>query len=161
MQHIAVEAAQVVSPNDPDWEKTATGRLYSYKYGFGKVDAYQYVTTAMDWSLVKPQAWLDVPPVRLNNGMMDEDEVMSGGDLIVPGGISSSLTITTEMMNANNFEALEHVTVRVWIAHDRRGDVEVELVSPNGIKSVLAARRDRDIAATGFPGWRFMSVKHW
>jgi len=37
----------------------------------------------------------------------------------------------------------------------------VELVSPNGIKSMLAAPRAADDANTGFPGWRFMSVKHW
>jgi kexin len=60
-----------------------------------------------------------------------------------------------------NFETLEHVTARVWIDHQRRGDVEVELVSPNGITSVLARQRRFDSANTGFPGWKFMSMKHW
>jgi len=64
-------------------------------------------------------------------------------------------------LKTHNFETLEHVTVRVWINHTRRGDVEVEVVSPNGIKSVLAAVRSFDSATTGFPGWQFMSVKHW
>ena len=30
------------------------------------------------------------------------------------------------------------INIRVWINHPRRGDVMVELVSPNGVKSVLA-----------------------
>jgi len=64
-------------------------------------------------------------------------------------------------LELNNFEVLEHVTVRVWITHDRRGDVEVEVTSPKGITSVLAARRRLDADKNGFPGWRFMSVKHW
>ncbi|EIN07045.1 hypothetical protein PUNSTDRAFT_70782 [Punctularia strigosozonata HHB-11173 SS5] len=161
LQHLAVATAAIVSPDDPDWEVTSTGRLYSYKYGFGKMDAYRYVTAAMNWTPVKPQAWLEVPPLRMNNGTMDEGKRMSGGASIPLGGITSSTTITADMMKSNNLEALEHVTVRVWVAHDRRGDVEVELISPNGVKSVLAATRPRDISDSGFPGWRFMSVKHW
>jgi len=39
--------------------------------------------------------------------------------------------------------------------------VEVELLSPKGIKSVLAARRRYDQDDKGFPGWRFMTLKHW
>jgi len=57
-------------------------------------------------------------------------------------------------LELNNFEVLEHVTVRVWITHDRRGDVEVEVTSPKGITSVLAARRRLDADKNGFPGWR-------
>ena len=37
----------------------------------------------------------------------------------------------------------------------------VDLVSHNGIKSVLAETRVDDEAKTGFPGWRFMTIKHW
>jgi len=86
---------------------------------------------------------------------------MSGGLPIVPGGITSTIAIAQGDLELNNFEALEHVTVRVWITHDSRGDVEVEITSPNGITSVLAARRRLDADKDGYPGWRFMSVKHW
>ncbi len=71
------------------------------------------------------------------------------------------MTVTKEMLDSNNLESLEHIDIRVWISHSRRGDVEVELVSPNGITSVLARKRRLDDARTGFPGWRFMTVKHW
>jgi kexin len=65
------------------------------------------------------------------------------------------------MLDDSNLERLEHVTARVWIDHERRGDVEVELLSPSGQLSVLARQRRFDDATTGFAGWKFMSVKHW
>lgn len=116
---------------------------------------------AQQWELVKPQAWVHLPAVQLGGGAMTSSEDMSGGVPIVPGGVSSSISISEDFLKGHNFETLEHVTVRVWIQHSKRGDVEVELVSPNGIKSILAAPRKIDDATSGFPGWRFMSVKHW
>jgi kexin len=161
MQHLSVRTAVHVNPNDPDWEKTAQGRLFSYKYGFGALDAYSFVTAAQNWKLVKPQAWLHAPAVQIANGTMNLQDEMSGGQNITQEGIKSVTTITKEMMKQANLETLEHVTVKVWIQHERRGDVEVELVSPKGIKSILAGKRSKDSEKSGFPGWRFMSVKHW
>jgi kexin len=161
MQHLAVRTAVQIQPDDPDWERTAQGRPFSYKYGFGLLDGYRYVTAAKDWKNVKPQAWLDVPYVQLNNGTMDLDHKMSGGEPVTKAGVTSSVTVSKEMMSGANLESLEHITVRVWIEHSKRGDVEVEIVSPKGIKSILAAPRHSDSAKTGFPGWRFSTIKHW
>ena len=116
---------------------------------------------AQKWELVKPQAWIHLPAIQLSGGAMNANFEMSGGDPIGPGGISSKITVTADTLEEHNFETLEHITVRVWIQHSKRGDVSVELVSPNGIKSILATPRPGDTADTGFPGWRFMSVKHW
>jgi len=140
----------------------ASGQLYSYKYGFGQLNAYAYIQAAQDWQLVKPQAWFHPAAIQLNNGtLLTEDGNMEGGQAVIPGGVTSSFLVTQEMLDAHNFEGLEHVTVRVWISHTKRGDVEVELTSPHGIRSVLAAKRDYDRATSGFRGWRFMSIKHW
>ena len=76
-------------------------------------------------------------------------------------GRSTTEELFKELLEQRNFDKLEHITVKVWITHKRRGDVEVELVSPNGVKSILAARRHGDIADAGYPGWTFMTVKHW
>ena len=92
---------------------------------------------------------------------MNEAKNFTGGQEIVAGGVTSLMTVTKEMMEQNNFEKLEHVNIQIWVDHTRRGAVEVELVSPNGIKSILGKRRGGDEATTGFPGWVFMSVKHW
>ncbi|KAI0064528.1 hypothetical protein BV25DRAFT_1836864 [Artomyces pyxidatus] len=161
MQHLTVRTAQVVNAEDPDWDKTAVGRPFSYKYGYGALNGVEFVTAAQKWKSVKPQTWVEMPAVQIANGTSNFVGEMKGGDLIVPGGLQSKITVTKDDLAKENFEALEHITVRVWISHTKRGDVEVEITSPNGIKSVLAARRRGDFAKTGYPGWRFMSVKHW
>lgn len=160
-QHLAVHTAEVINDDDPDWDTTAAGRRFSYKYGYGRLNGYEFVTAAQQWELVKPQAWVEPPAVQVGDGLSTLNGEMSGGLPIVPGGVTSTIMITQEDLELNNFEVLEHITVRVWITHDRRGDVEVEVVSPNGIKSILAGRRRDDANGDGFPAWRFMSVKHW
>ncbi|KEP46738.1 putative Kex2-endoproteinase of late compartment protein [Rhizoctonia solani 123E] len=163
IQHLCVRTALQINPNDPDWEKTAVGRPYSYKYGYGSIDAWTYVQAAKTWQLVKPQAFLSLPPTILDNANISRAwwGEMSGGQPIPEGGATSEVEVTAQMLRDRNFEKLEHVTIKVWITHGRRGDVEVELVSPKGIKSVLAAQRKYDQDEKGFPGWRFMTLKHW
>lgn len=161
MQHLAVRTSIQVNPDDPDWEMTAAGRPYSYKYGYGALSGVDYVDAAINWQSVKPQAWINLPTIQIANGTMDIFQTMSGGETITQAGVSSSVQVTQDTLQQHNFEKLEHITVTVWIAHSRRGDVEVELVSPNGIKSILAAKRNNDGANTGFPGWTFSTVKHW
>lgn len=151
----------MINLEDPDWEPTAVGRPYSYKYGFGVLDAHKYVTAAQAWKLVKPQAWFQTKTIQLEGGTMNKDQQYSGGQFIGPDGVTSTVSITKQLLVDSNFETLEHVNIKVWINHTARGDVEVELVSPNGIKSILAKKRQLDRASTGFPGWTFMSVKHW
>lgn len=161
IQHLCVRSAQIVNPSDEDWELTASGRPFNNKFGFGKLDALAFVTAAQTWELVKPQAWIEAPHVQLNEGTMDSEGTFTGGKYIEQQGVESTIEITKEMVEENNFETIEHVTIRLWASHDRRGDVEVTLTSPNGIRSVLAEKRKSDIDKSGFPGWRFMSVKHW
>ncbi|KAF8965238.1 peptidase S8/S53 domain-containing protein [Flammula alnicola] len=161
IQHLCVETAGMINEDDPDWEPTANGRKYSYKYGFGVLDGYSYVKAAQSWKLVKPQAWLQTKAIQLNNGTFGSDKKYSGGEFIRSGGLESTMTITKKMLQQNNFESLEHINVRVWIEHTTRGEVEVEIVSPNGIRSVLGGARPGDRDGSGYPGWMFMSVKHW
>jgi kexin len=161
IQYLCIETAKMINPTDPDWERTAVGRLYSYKYGFGVLDAYKFVTAAQKWDLVKPQSWFETEAVQLDGGKMNEAKKYSGGIPIGRDGVSSTIMITKEMLENNNFEKLEHINVQVWIDHTRRGDVEVEVVSPRGIRSVLGKVRPGDEAKTGYPGWVFMSIKHW
>lgn len=143
-----------------------------------------FVEAAEKWQLVKPQTWYDSPAVYLPTTSpadvikrQDEtaddtpssDEEVSNpapvveptGSFITEDGVTSTYEVTQSMLDDANFERLEHVTVRVWIDHQRRGDVEVELTSPNGIISVLCRQRRFDDADSGFPGWKFMSLKHW
>ncbi|KDQ17908.1 hypothetical protein BOTBODRAFT_171611 [Botryobasidium botryosum FD-172 SS1] len=161
IQHLCVQNANQINPEDPDWEHTAVGRPYSYKYGFGVLDAWTYINAVRNWQLVKPQAWLELEPITLADGDVSPDGNMTGGVPIPVGGVSSVVNIDRTHLAARNFEKLEHITVKVWITHTRRGDVEVELVSPRGIRSMLAGKRPYDQDTTGYPGWQFMTLKHW
>lgn len=216
VQHIIINTAIPFNAEDPGWEKTAVGRPFSYKYGYGKMDAGLIVEEAERWDLVKPQAWFDSPAIFLGERQVEQQddrqsrrltrqdesvsedgqtEDASKGDSETPetgddketvpdqttdendpivtdppfvaglpiteNGTESSFEVTQSMLDDFNFEKLEHITCRVWIDHQRRGDVEIELTSPNGIISVLARQRRFDLASTGFQGWKFMSMKHW
>jgi len=151
----------VINPDDDDWDTVAQGRKYSSKFGYGALDGLRYVQAALEWKLVKPQTRLQTKTVQIEGGTMNPVGNYSGGEVIGVGGVSSVLSIKWDMLQDANFEKLEHIVIRVWIDHSRRGDVEVELTSPGGVKSVLAETRKSDNANTGFPGWTFMSVKHW
>ena len=161
IQHLCIETALKINPEDPDWERTASGRSFSYKYGYGVLDAFAFVTAAQKWKLVEPQARLVTNTTQLGGGTMEKKNEYKGGVPISSNGTRDSIKITPEMLLANNLQTLEHIYVRVWINHSRRGDVMVDLLSPNGITSVLADTRADDAATTGFPGWRFMTIKHW
>ncbi|WVO14735.1 hypothetical protein L204_102373 [Cryptococcus depauperatus] len=200
IQHVAVQSVVFFNKDDPDWEKTAVGRQFSYKYGYGKLDAGLFVEAAERWKLVKPQAWYDSPVIYLpttssiktdrasrqeskrkdepTNDVKTRDlnksdskpdletlhpepEEEPTGSFITESGVTSTYEVTQLMLDDANFERLEHVTVRVWIDHQRRGDVEVEVKSPNSVTSVLSRQRRFDEADTGFTGWKFMSLKHW
>ncbi|KAJ3824920.1 peptidase S8/S53 domain-containing protein [Lentinula raphanica] len=165
IQYISRQTAKMINEDDPDWEETSSGRKYSYKYGFGAMDGWNFVQTAKTWKSVGPQAWFFSHSVQLENGEYNASGNFSGGTPIpaTKEGIKSGLDITAEMLSHANLDqnGLEHVQVRVWIQHARRGDVEVEIVSPHGVKSVLGAKRDNDADKNGYPGWVFMTVKHW
>ncbi len=65
------------------------------------------------------------------------------------------------MLQGANLERLEHVTVTMNVKHTRRGDLSVDLVSPDKVTSHLAATRRMDTSAEGYDDWTFMSVVHW
>jgi kexin len=127
---------------------TASGRNYNHKYGFGKLDAWAIVNAARSWPLVNPQTWWASPSSR-------------SGKAITPDGVTATVTVTEDTLKEANFATLEHVTITVHVEHERRGNIEVELDSPKGMKSILARPRRFDDDPNGMPGWVFMSVKHW
>ena len=152
VQHLCVRTAVVVNENDPDWSVTHVGRPFNHKYGYGKLDTWAIVNAAKAWEIVKPQAWWESSSTPASH---------EGPVALTADGVSSEIVVTSDALKAANFEALEHVTVHVDIPHQRRGNIEVELRSPNGVVSSLARPRRFDDAASGLLGWKFMSVKHW
>jgi len=151
LQHLCVETAQIVDESDPDWDVVANGRRFNHKYGFGKLDAYKLVEAAKTFEHVKPQAWFHSPPIIIEQEIPDNNL----------DGLVSVMSVFPDELKGNNFEKVEHIQVLMNLTHQRRGDVVIDLTSPEGIVSHIATRRKFDTSKDGMVGWFFMSVKHW
>jgi kexin len=133
-----------------DWTKTPLGRVFSHQFGYGKLDAYALVEKAKTWDLVKPQAWFYSPWMHVKKAIPQGDQ-----------GLASVFEVTEQMLKDANLERVEHITVTMNIDHTRRGDLSVELISPQKMTSHLSTARRDDDAPYGYIDWTFMSVAHW
>ncbi|PSN63524.1 hypothetical protein BS50DRAFT_577275 [Corynespora cassiicola Philippines] len=149
MQWLAVMTA-VPFDQPSDWTKTPLGRSFSHQFGYGKLDAWAIVEAAKDWKLVKPQAWFYSPWMHVRKPIPEGKN-----------GLASKFEVTEKMLKEANFERVEHITVTMNVEHQRRGDLSVDLISPDGMVSHLSTARRDDEAATGYFDWTFMSVAHW
>lgn len=160
IQHIIVETSRPLG-DESQWTRLASGRSYSERLGFGILDAYAVVTTAYNWKYVEHQTYLQTQAYQYKGGRMDERGRFSGGVRLSKEGVSQDMPVTQDMTGALSFDKIEHVQVRVWVDHEKRGDISVSLTSPRGIVSKLGVYRPQDKAKTGLQGWTFMSLKHW
>lgn len=150
MQYLVMLTAVPVNLEDESWQKTKIGKLYSHTYAYGKVDSYGLVESAKTWKNVKPQARYYSPWVHVR-------QAIPQGDV----GLAVSIDITEDTLKEANFERIEHITVTMNVEHTRRGDISVDLISPDNIVSHLSTTRKFDDAAVGYVDWTFMSVVHW
>ena len=133
-----------------EWQTTKIGKKFSHTFGYGKIDSYALIEAAKTWKNVKPQAWFYSPWMHVNKDIPQGDQ-----------GLVSTLEVTADDLKSANLERVEHVTVTMNINHGRRGDLSVDLVSPEGIISHIATTRKLDSSDKGYADWTFMSVVHW
>ncbi|KAK1834857.1 putative KEX1 protease precursor [Podospora conica] len=150
MQYLAMGTAVPVNLDDGDWQTTTIGKRFSHTYGYGKIDTWAIVEAAKTWKKVKPQAWYFSPWIHVNKAIPE-------GNV----GVAVNFEVTADDLKASNLARLEHVTVTMNVAHTRRGDISVDLISPNKIVSHLSVTRSPDNIAAGYVDWTFMSVAHW
>ncbi|KAI8959692.1 peptidase S8/S53 domain-containing protein [Daldinia sp. FL1419] len=150
MQYIAMQSAVPVDLDTGDWQPTTIGKNFSHTFGYGKVDSYALVETAKTWKNVKPQAWYYSPWLHVNKDIPQGDK-----------GLSVTFEVTKDMLKEANLERLEHVTVTMNVEHSRRGDLSVDLISPDNVVSHISATRKHDDSKEGYNDWTFMSVVHW
>ncbi|KAL5340792.1 peptidase S8/S53 domain-containing protein [Aspergillus crustosus] len=149
-QYLMVETSVPVHEDDGSWQITKSGRKFSHDWGFGKLDTYTLVQKAKTWELVKPQAWYHTPWLRVQHEVPQGDK-----------GLAASYEVTEKVIKDANIARLEHVTVTMNVNHTRRGDLSVELRSPDGVVSHLSTPRKNDDAPAGYVDWTFMTVAHW
>ncbi|KAI9848475.1 MAG: pheromone processing endoprotease [Thelocarpon superellum] len=150
LQYLTMQTAVPFNDDDGEWQTTTIGKRFSHKFGYGKLDAYAIVEAAKDFRSVKPQAWYKSPWMHIK-------QEIPVGDM----GLASTLEVTQEDLTKANLARLEHITVTMNVEHGKRGDVSVELRSPNNVVSHLSATRRNDQSTYGYEDWTFMSVVHW
>ncbi|KAH8995314.1 hypothetical protein EDB92DRAFT_1814636 [Lactarius akahatsu] len=111
LQHLTIRTAEAININDPDCDKAASGRLFSYKDGYDRLNG-----PSRRWLIDfdRRDEWRNTLPYAC--------------------GLRTTAALTLR---------------------------SVEVISPNGVKSILAARRLVDTNKDGYPAWHFMSAKHW
>ena len=157
-------AYSALHPDNQDWKVNAAynwnggGLKYNDSLGFGLVDAYNAVQLAQTWTDVKTAA----------NEVSDSARSF-GMNLSIPDGTDESLT---KKFIIDSTLRVEHVELGVDISHTRLGDLEIELISPNGTVSTLMNRPTVNAEqAFGLSGvdsgvpthllWDFSSVQFW
>lgn len=136
---------------DPEWQVNDAGYHVNNKYGFGVLDTNALVNlaTSPQWKTASEQhICREVKHVASKR--------------IPPKGKFRSSTYSNGCIHKDScVKKLEHVVVYVTLQHERRGTLEINLISPTGTKSKLLGLRKLDKSADGFTNWPFMTVFHW
>ncbi|KAK2575143.1 hypothetical protein KPH14_008860 [Odynerus spinipes] len=145
MQHIVVRTAKPANLKAPDWVTNGVGRNVSHSFGYGLMDATAMVRLARRWRTVPEQHKCEVSAPHT-------------GRSIPP---KSQLNLELHVKECSGVNFLEHVQAKVSLMASRRGDLQIQLTSPQGTKSTLLAKRPHDVSKAGFNQWPFMSVHTW
>ncbi len=142
VQRILGDSTVKNDPQDPGWMQNGAGRWINHKYGLGMIDAQKAVELARQWRKNKDYIAFESTNIVVDKYIPDND----------PTGVSSQLYVTHDFQ-------VEHVEVVFSATHPYRGDLEIVLTSPDGTPSVLAQKHVD--SNPDYPGWKFMSVRHW
>ncbi|XP_059370958.1 proprotein convertase subtilisin/kexin type 7 [Carassius carassius] len=151
VQHIiAYTATQHDADAQADWGINGAGFHHSHKYGFGLLNAWRLVNAAKVWESVPFLVSYQSPVLKANEDIPES-----------PQNLTHTWNVSASDLRQSGMQTLEHVSVTVMITHPRRGSVEIWLVCPSGMSSLIGARRPLDVDTTGFTDWTFSTVRCW
>ncbi|TRY81601.1 hypothetical protein DNTS_030998, partial [Danionella cerebrum] len=132
------------------WRRNGVGLEFNHLFGYGVLDAGAMVKMAREWKTV-PERFHCVA------GAVQEMRKIQAGSKLV-------LKLSTDACTGkeNFVRYLEHVQAVITVNATRRGDLNINMTSPMGTKSILLSRRPRDEdAKVGFDKWPFMTTHTW
>ncbi|XP_004635662.1 neuroendocrine convertase 2 [Octodon degus] len=152
MQHLTVLTSKRNQLHDEvhQWRRNGVGLEFNHLFGYGVLDAGAMVKMAKDWKTV-PERFHCV-----GGTVQDPEKIPPSGKLV--------LTLTTSACEGkeNFVRYLEHVQAVITVNATRRGDLNINMTSPMGTKSILLSRRPRDDdSKVGFDKWPFMTTHTW
>uniref|UniRef100_A0A3Q3R7B2 P/Homo B domain-containing protein n=1 Tax=Monopterus albus TaxID=43700 RepID=A0A3Q3R7B2_MONAL len=133
-----------------DWRVNGAGFHHSHQHGFGLLSAWRLVNAA--------KVWESVPYLVSYQSSVIKEEVSI---LTYPDELIHSWKVSAEDLRQSGMETLEHIAVTVTITHPCRGNLEIVLVCPSGMTSIIGARRVIDNDPAGYQDWTFSTVRCW
>ncbi|XP_011481371.1 proprotein convertase subtilisin/kexin type 7 [Oryzias latipes] len=149
VQHIIAFTATKCDPN-ADWQQNQAGFNHSHQHGFGLLNAWRLVNAAKVWETVP---FL----VSYQSSVIHEEAEI----LIYHRELVRTWNVSAADLKESGMQTLEHVAVTVTITHPCRGSLEVVLVCPSGMRSLMGARRATDRDSAGYTDWTFSTVRCW
>ncbi|MGH0131429.1 UNVERIFIED_CONTAM: hypothetical protein FKN15_054061 [Acipenser sinensis] len=152
MQHLAVLTSKRNQLHDEvhQWRRNGVGLEFNHLFGYGVLDAGGMVKMSKDWKTV-PERFHCV-----GGSIQETHKIPSKGKLIL------TISMDTCEGKDNFVRYLEHVQAVITVNSTRRGDLNINMTSPMGTKSILLSRRPRDDdSKVGFDKWPFMTTHTW
>ncbi|NWZ15684.1 PCSK7 convertase, partial [Agelaius phoeniceus] len=132
------------------WDTNQAGFSHSHQHGFGLLNAWRLVNAAKIWESV-PYLASYVSPVLKEGRSIPW----------LPQELEVAWNVTPADLQLSGMRTLEHVAVTVTITHPRRGNLEIRLLCPSGMMSLIGTTRSMDSDPNGFSDWTFSTVRCW
>ena len=146
VQDILIRTATKNDPDNTEWYTNADGLNFHHNYGAGLVNA---------------EAAVQAAAARINN-LPPRDTPVSKlsftGQQDIPEG--QSIQRVFDLSDDPNMK-IEHVELRLRVFTERKGDLEVVLVSPSGTRSVLSPSQENNDDEQSIVNYVFMTARNW
>ena len=147
VKEIYIRSATKNDSGDSDWARNGAGFWFNHKYGAGLINASDAVRLAKNWSNLGTMTSVSVPLSSLPATIRDNN--------------SSGLVKYFDTRSLSGLR-VEHATVTTDISHPSRGELEIQLTSPDGTTSRLAEKHTSYAAdPADYPDWTFSTVHNW
>ncbi|XP_066495368.1 proprotein convertase subtilisin/kexin type 7 isoform X2 [Tiliqua scincoides] len=150
VQHIIVFTATKYEDHRASWDVNQAGLSHSHQHGFGLLNAWRLVNAAKVWETVPYLASYVSPVLKERRAVPME-----------PKQLEVTWNVTADDLELSGMRTLEHVAVTVTITHPRRGNLEIRLLCPSGMESLIGTARSMDSDPNGFLDWTFSTVRCW
>jgi len=143
VQGVLISSSVLTDSNHNYWTTNGAGYYINHQYGFGRINATGAVDTASKWvNLPTTVHLLDSHALSVSSHIPDRGL----------GTFSTSWTCSYSFI-------VEHVEILVDISHAHRGQLNIQLTSPQGTISTLAETHGDN--NPDYAGWKFMTIRNW
>ncbi|KAI4457760.1 proprotein convertase subtilisin/kexin-related [Holotrichia oblita] len=152
MQYLVVLTSRSAPlEKEAGWIVNGVKRKVSHKFGYGLMDAGALVNLAEIWTTVPPQHICKSQEI-LEDRQIDPSPQFS---------LTLHMDVSACKGTLNEVVFLEHVQCKISLRFFPRGNLRILLTSPMGTTSTLLFERPRDVVASNFDDWPFLSVHFW